>query len=707
METVEPKSDNKSISSTEKKNNDPEINFLNKEIIQIANNFLKFPTKHIKNLSSQNEKENYLNRRVELNDYCGTIKYIGSLKHKKEPEAELWLGIEWDDERRGKHNGTIENFKYFETKDQKNSGSLIKISKVNFGLNLEEALNFKYNFENQKNEMYAFMSNFVESEAYIQAKRKRIEIEFVGKDKAIKKYSDYKTFARIDLGCSHLGWISDIKTDLAALFPNVRELNLTRSLLSKWSEFVLLLVSLKNLESLNFTENKLTFDEEFFEIKKIMKNEGNQFDGFFNCKNKENLILHYRESDNNENDFDDNKRNFSVIRKIAQNFSSADQIRNNLKLKSLILNKNHLCLEDVIKISFLLPSIENLYLFDNQINDHNITESLAEEQVTEFKTNLDNLRGLILEKNNISIKEHILCFFPHKNLAFLNLSQNNIKHLISTELCERSLSQNQNISLNNKVDNKSSKSFDFRAFFGNLKILNLDFNGVYDYEILFNQLKYLSNLEELNILNNGFVRNQNLGLENAEVNIIGRMLNLLVLNNSTISKGMKRDSELEYLKNSVKKYFTEKLKGEFDREIFEAHMKDFHPNYFILKKKYFDPVEDFIEGIKTVNTNTIKGSMVELTFMHKNKIIKKKFPKTTTFYNLKNLLMKLFKITENYSFRIISGCLIEKLKLFNFKKSFDQIEKEEHSLDEIFDITDESKPLEDYNITDKDVILLV
>jgi len=264
------------------KNKDSPKNFQKTEIIQIANNIQKYPTKQIKNLSSESETENYLNRRIELNGFCGTIKYIGSLKHKNDSETELWLGVEWHEESRGKHNGTVEKYKYFETKNNKNSGSLIKISKVNFGLDLEEAINFKYNFENQKNEMYSFMSNIMENEAYIQAKRKRIEIEFVGKDKAIKKYSDYKTFPRIDLSYSYLAGICDMKINLAVLFPNLRELNLTRSLLSKWSEFAFLLVSLRNLESLNFSENKLIFDPEFIEISKIMKNrESILFQNFF------------------------------------------------------------------------------------------------------------------------------------------------------------------------------------------------------------------------------------------------------------------------------------------------------------------------------------------------------------------------------------------------------------------------------------------
>ena len=162
---------------------------------------------------------------------------------------------------------------------------------------------------------------------------------------------------------------------------------------------------------------------------------------------------------------------------------------------------------------------------------------------------------------------------------------------------------------------------------------------------------------------------------------------------------MKRDSELIYLKNSVKEYF-DNLKENFNLEKFDEFMKENHPNYFILRKKYYDPVEDFLEGIKVENTNTIKGNILEFSFMNKNKILKKKFPKTTTFYNLKNLMSKLFKINSNFIFQIVTSSIVNPFNNVGYDKS-------NYNADEIYDITDESKTLEDFNISDKDLIVLV
>jgi len=40
----------------------------------------------------------------------------------------LWVGIEWDEANRGKHNGTVNGYKYFAC--DTNKGSMIKYEKI-------------------------------------------------------------------------------------------------------------------------------------------------------------------------------------------------------------------------------------------------------------------------------------------------------------------------------------------------------------------------------------------------------------------------------------------------------------------------------------------------------------------------------------------------------------------------------------------------
>lgn len=48
--------------------------------------------------------------RVSIAEYICTIKYVGNVDNTQG----IWLGVEWDDPARGKHNGTKDGKQYFE-----------------------------------------------------------------------------------------------------------------------------------------------------------------------------------------------------------------------------------------------------------------------------------------------------------------------------------------------------------------------------------------------------------------------------------------------------------------------------------------------------------------------------------------------------------------------------------------------------------------
>ena len=56
---------------------------------------------------------------------------------------EIWYGIEWKDASRGKHDGSYMGKKYFETKHP-TGGSFVKASKVEFGVDIWQAVEEKY-----------------------------------------------------------------------------------------------------------------------------------------------------------------------------------------------------------------------------------------------------------------------------------------------------------------------------------------------------------------------------------------------------------------------------------------------------------------------------------------------------------------------------------------------------------------------------------
>lgn len=50
--------------------------------------------------------------RVDVNGSKGIVKYIGLVEGYKDP----WIGIDWDDPTRGKHDGTVNGVNYFQAR---------------------------------------------------------------------------------------------------------------------------------------------------------------------------------------------------------------------------------------------------------------------------------------------------------------------------------------------------------------------------------------------------------------------------------------------------------------------------------------------------------------------------------------------------------------------------------------------------------------
>jgi dynactin complex subunit len=80
-----------------------------------------------------------MNLRIEFQNQIGTVLYCGPLLHLSPSPSETYLGVEWDDPLRGKHNGSISSVQYFQAKHP-TGGSLVKKSKASFGQSLLESL---------------------------------------------------------------------------------------------------------------------------------------------------------------------------------------------------------------------------------------------------------------------------------------------------------------------------------------------------------------------------------------------------------------------------------------------------------------------------------------------------------------------------------------------------------------------------------------
>ena len=579
---------------TTQKSSPPDIEEKTNELIQKleqenftkANNYIESYDPHITlkypkiNLYSTADTSNLLGKRVELNEKIAKIKYIGPLKHKKDfNDKEIWFGLEWEDKTRGKHNGTVDGYEYFKTLSGENSGSLVKMTKVNVGQTFKGALGYKYNFyEEEGNDYHKNVDKALEKDNFIVTDKKIINIELVGKEKAAKKFAQFEYMPCIDLNYSY---INSLENNLSEILPRLKELSLTRTLLTKWSEMLNILMQFKNLNLLNFSENILIFDDNYDnDIKKFENGELKQH------------------------------------------------------LNTLVLNKCNLNLYHLIKLCPIFTNLDYLYLKDNLINPDMTAKSenkkYIEENIINIEKNTPNLKYLSLEQNKINEFFFGYKIFKSPNLKYINLNQNIISEIIP------SLNDNDN-NKNEELDNVIKK------FKQSMEHILLDYNMFKkeDYLKIMVDLESLE-LKDIDILNNGFI--DKIGQSKVKIDMIGRNPQLKILNNTTITKIMRRDSEKQYLINCVKEYINSLGDTPFDKFVFEKYMLKNHKQYFNLRKKFFDPLDDYENLTKKNNKNTMKSNMIEIILEYEGKNIKRKFPKSTVFTNLKNLSVRLFKM---------------------------------------------------------------
>uniref|UniRef100_A0AAR2KNK8 Tubulin-specific chaperone E n=1 Tax=Pygocentrus nattereri TaxID=42514 RepID=A0AAR2KNK8_PYGNA len=88
---------------------------------------------------AQQLPEDAVGRRVSCDGERGTVRYVGTVP----PTTGLWLGVEWDNPERGKHDGSHEGVCYF-TCRHPTGGSFVRPKKANFGMDFLTAVKQRY-----------------------------------------------------------------------------------------------------------------------------------------------------------------------------------------------------------------------------------------------------------------------------------------------------------------------------------------------------------------------------------------------------------------------------------------------------------------------------------------------------------------------------------------------------------------------------------
>ncbi|VDO63780.1 unnamed protein product [Haemonchus placei] len=153
-----------------------------------------------------------LGDRVSVGGYGAVVKYIGEVSG----HPGVWVGVEWDNPERGKHNGVVKGVRYFETSSAK-GGSLVNIHNVNPGVDLLTAISNRY-------------ADAVDENVFVVSSK---AVELVGMQSTSKKQSDIFELKHIVLeSCS----VVEPPPESCAPFKKCITLNLFNNLLSQWKD---------------------------------------------------------------------------------------------------------------------------------------------------------------------------------------------------------------------------------------------------------------------------------------------------------------------------------------------------------------------------------------------------------------------------------------------------------------------------------------
>lgn len=113
--------------------------------------------------------------RVRILKETAIIRYIGPVINQQG----TWIGVEWDDPSRGKHDGSTGGVKYFTCTSPGNAGSFVRMEKVSFGKSVTDALVARYT-----NQLAEFGEEVAKDELYVHTSRhRRVEVKLIGQDK--------------------------------------------------------------------------------------------------------------------------------------------------------------------------------------------------------------------------------------------------------------------------------------------------------------------------------------------------------------------------------------------------------------------------------------------------------------------------------------------------------------------------------------------
>ncbi|KAI0928952.1 hypothetical protein AcV7_008711 [Taiwanofungus camphoratus] len=182
--------------------------------------------------------------RLSYSGHLGTIRFVGPVENT----SGIWLGIEWDDPRRGKHDGVKDGKRYFSCLVP-SSGSFIRISSaISYGKSFLTALISKY-----VEELHGASS--LET-VVLGSSGGAIEVEAVGLDKIRGRLAHLERLREISLDNEGVSSI-DPPGAIEHTCPGIRGLDLSKNLIPTWDIVAMIVSELPCLQRLALNQNRL------------------------------------------------------------------------------------------------------------------------------------------------------------------------------------------------------------------------------------------------------------------------------------------------------------------------------------------------------------------------------------------------------------------------------------------------------------------
>ncbi|KAJ7161512.1 hypothetical protein C8R43DRAFT_1063744 [Mycena crocata] len=183
--------------------------------------------------------------RLCLAGHFGTIKFVGNIENT----SGIWLGVEWDDPKRGKHDGVKDGKRYFNCRIQ-NAGSFIRpTAGISYGTSFLKALYSKYVELPHGSES--------QEKVLLGSSNGAIEVEAVDLDKIRGKFANLDRLREVSLDNENVSGHDEPRGSIRTTCPNIRGLDLSTSLIPSWDIIALISAELPVLQRLSLNRNRL------------------------------------------------------------------------------------------------------------------------------------------------------------------------------------------------------------------------------------------------------------------------------------------------------------------------------------------------------------------------------------------------------------------------------------------------------------------